>query len=103
MDIAVVNSATNLRFEGDTVAAARIAIGAVAPTPLFVRAAGEALVGRPLTDESIDAAANAARDAATPIDDMRGSIRQRKHLSYVLTERTIRDAARRARGETLEH
>ena len=35
MDIAVVNCATNLRFEGDTVAAARISIGAVAPTPLF--------------------------------------------------------------------
>lgn len=103
MDIAVVNAATNLRLEGDTVVAARIAIGAVAPTPLFVPAAGEALVGKPLTDESIAAAANASRDAATPIDDMRGSVRQRKHLAYVLTERTIRDAARRARGETLEH
>ncbi|MGE0229498.1 MAG: xanthine dehydrogenase family protein subunit M [Dehalococcoidia bacterium] len=103
MDIAVVNAATALRFEGDTVAAARIAIGAVAPTPLFVPAAGDALVGKPLTDETIAAAANASRDAATPIDDMRGSVRQRKHLAYVLTERTIRDAARRARGETLEH
>lgn len=103
MDIAVVNCATNLRFEGDTVAAARISIGAVAPTPLFVPAAGAALVGKPLTDESIAAAANASRDAATPIDDMRGSVRQRKHLAYVLTERTIRDAVRRARGETLEH
>ncbi|MGE0135540.1 MAG: xanthine dehydrogenase family protein subunit M [Dehalococcoidia bacterium] len=103
MDIAVVNCATALRFEGDTVAAARISIGAVAPTPLFVPAAGAALVGKPLTDESIAAAANASRDAATPIDDMRGSVRQRKHLAYVLTERTIRDAARRARGETLEH
>jgi hypothetical protein len=39
---------------------------------------------------------------ATPIDDMRGSIRQRKHLAYVLTERTIRDAARRARGQAVE-
>lgn len=103
MDIAVVNAATALRFEGDTVVAARIAIGAVAPRPLFVPAAGAALVGKPLTDESIAAAANASRDAATPIDDMRGSVRQRKHLSYVLTERTIRDAARRARGEALEH
>jgi carbon-monoxide dehydrogenase medium subunit len=103
MDIAVVNAATSLRFEGDTVVAARIAIGAVAPRPLFVPAAGAALVGKPLTDESIAAAANASRDAATPIDDMRGSVRQRKHLSYVLTERTIRDAARRARGEALEH
>jgi carbon-monoxide dehydrogenase medium subunit len=102
MDIAVVNVATSLQLEGNTVVAARIGMGAVAPTPLFVRAAGEALVGKPLTDETIDAAANASRDMATPIDDMRGSIRQRKHLAYVLTERTIRDAARRARGEAVE-
>jgi carbon-monoxide dehydrogenase medium subunit len=103
MDIAVVNVATNLQFEGDTVVAARVGMGAVAPTPLFVAAAGAALVGKPLTDETIDAAANASREAATPIDDMRGSVRQRKHLAYVLTERTIRDAASRARGETLGH
>lgn len=103
MDIAVVNVATSLTFEGDTVVAARIGMGAVAPKPLFVESAGAALVGKPLTDETIDAAANASRDMATPIDDMRGSIRQRKQLAYVLTERTIRDAARRARGETLEH
>jgi hypothetical protein len=61
------------------------------------------LDGPPLPDETIDAAANASRDLATPINDMRGSIRQRKQLAYVLTERTIRDAVRRARGETLEH
>ena len=103
MDIAVVNCATNLTLDGNTVTAARIAIGAVAPRPLFVPAPGAALVGRPLTDETIAAAANASRDAATPIDDMRGSVRQRKHLSYVLTERTIRDAARRARGEIVSH
>ena len=101
MDIAVVNSATQLRLDGDTVTFARIALGAVAPTPLYVEAAGQALVGKPLNEESIAAAAAAARDAATPIDDMRGSVRQRKHLSGVLTERTIRDAARRARGETV--
>lgn len=102
MDIAVVNSATNLTLDGNTVTAARISIAAVAPKPLFVLEAGAALIGKPLTDETIAAAANAARDAATPIDDMRGSIRQRKHLAYVLTERTIRDAARRARGEAAQ-
>ncbi|HJN92120.1 MAG TPA: xanthine dehydrogenase family protein subunit M [Dehalococcoidia bacterium] len=98
MDIAVVNAAASLQLDGDTVTQARIAIGAVAPTPLFVAAAGEALVGKPLSDETIVAAAAAARDAATPIDDMRGSIVQRKHLTGVLTERVIRGAANRARG-----
>ena len=98
MDIAVANSATMLTMNGDTVAAARLALGAVAPRTLFLEAAAAALVGKPLTDATIAAAAAAARDAATPIDDMRGSIKQRKHLSAVLTERTIRRAAERARA-----
>ncbi len=97
MDIAVTNAATQLRLNGDgSVAWARVSIGAVAPTPLLVSDAAEALVGRPLSEDSIAAAAAASRDAANPIDDMRGSIRQRVHLAGVLTERTIRQAAERA-------
>ena len=96
MDIAVANAATQLRFDNGSVAWARVAIGAVAPTPLLVADAAEALIGGPLSDESIAAAAAAARTAASPIDDMRGSIRQRVHLAGVLTERTIRQAAERA-------
>ena len=98
MDIAVTNSATYLVFDGDVVTEARIALGAVAPTVLMVPEAARTLIGKPLTDESIAAAGEAAKAAATPIDDMRGSIQQRKHLSAVLTERTIRRAAERARA-----
>lgn len=97
MDIAVTNAATQLRVDGDRVSWARVALGAVAPTPLLVAEAAEALVGQPLSDASIAAAAAAAKAAARPIDDMRGSIKQRKHLAAVLTERTIRGAAERAR------
>ncbi len=96
MDIAVVNAASALRFDGDTVSWARVAVGAAAPTPLLVDAAADQLVGRPLTDVSIAAAAAAAREATSPIDDMRGTIRQRRHLAAVLTERTVRGAAGRA-------
>ena len=96
MDIAVTNAATQLRIENGSVAWARVAIGAVAPTPLLVADAAAALVGQPLSDDTIAAAAAAARAAANPIDDMRGSIRQRVHLAGVLTERTIRQAAERA-------
>ena len=98
MDIAVVNAATQLRLDGDVVSWARIAIGAVAPTPLLVAEAADALIGQPLTDETIEAAAAASRAAARPIADMRGTVKQRRHLAGVLTERTIRDAAERARG-----
>ena len=98
MDIAVVNAATHLRFDGDTVAWARVSIGATAPTPLLVPEAAAALVGRPLSDDSIAAAAAASKAAARPIDDMRGSIKQRKHLAAVYTQRTIAIAADRARA-----
>ena len=98
MDIAVANAAAAVRLDGDTVSWARIAIGAVAPTPLLVDGAAAALVGKPLTEETIKAAGAAAKAAASPIDDMRGSIKQRKHLSAVLVERTLRAAQGRARG-----
>ena len=98
MDIAVVNCGSYLAFDGDTVSDARIALGAVAATPIMAPAAAEALIGKPRTDETIAAAAAASSETATPIDDMRGSIKQRKHLCGVLTERTLRIAAERARA-----
>ncbi|MEO8541086.1 MAG: xanthine dehydrogenase family protein subunit M, partial [bacterium] len=100
MDIAVANAAASvtLSADGATFTAARIAIGAVAPTPLFVAAAGAALVGQPVSDATIAKACEAAQAAATPITDMRGSIDQRKHLVGVLVRRTINKAVERARG-----
>ena len=98
MDIAVTNAASNIRLDGDTVRWARIAIGGVAPTPLMVPDAVTAIVGKALTEETIKAAGEAAKNTARPIDDMRGSVRQKKHLSAVLVERTLREAANRARN-----
>lgn len=98
MDIAVVNAASRLRLEGGRVVEARIAIGAVAPTPLAVEAAVEAVTGAPLSDGSIAAAVAAARAAASPISDMRGTADYRRHVVGVLVERTLRLAAERANG-----
>lgn len=100
MDIAVVNAAAAvvLSADGQTFQSARIAIGAVAPTPLYVAAAGAALAGQPVSDATIAKAAEAAQAAATPITDMRGTIEQRRHLVGVLVRRTINTAVARARG-----
>jgi carbon-monoxide dehydrogenase medium subunit len=100
MDIAVANAAASvvLSADGNTFESARVSIGAVAPTPLFVAAAGAALAGQPVNDASIARASEAAQAAATPITDMRGSIEQRKHLVGVLVRRTINKAVERARG-----
>lgn len=99
MDIAVANAGVYIAFEGDTVSDARVGIGAVGPRAELATDAANALIGQPLTDESIGAAVAAARTYASPITDMRGSVEQRIHLTGVLTERMIRLAAARARGE----
>ena len=100
MDIAVANAAARVDLDeaGATIKAARIAIGAVAPVPLFVEEAGAALTGKPVNDESIAEAAGIAREAATPINDMRGTVEHRKQLVEVLTARALRRAVARAGG-----
>ncbi|MHB8513783.1 MAG: FAD binding domain-containing protein [Dehalococcoidia bacterium] len=100
MDIAVVNAAASvtLSADGSTFEDARIALGAVAPTPLLVKAAGDALAGEPVSADTIGRAASAAAAAAKPITDMRGSAAQRTHLAGVLTKRVINKAVERARG-----
>ena len=99
MDIAVVGVGASVVLSGDksSFVSARIAVGAVAPTPLFVRAAGDALAGRPVSDETIQRAADIARDAARPISDMRGTAEYRKHLTSVLTRRVVQGAVQRAK------
>ena len=96
MDIAVAGAGVCITLEGRTVTAARVALGAVAPTPLLVESAAEALLGKAVSEDTIHAAAAAAQEAASPITDMRGSIAQRKHLSAVLTRRALECAIRRA-------
>ena len=97
MDIAVVGVGASVTLSNGTIESARVSLASVAPMPLFVEAAGAALAGKEPTDENIQAAANAARDAATPITDMRGTIEYRKHLCEVLTRRALHTAIERAR------
>ena len=96
MDIAVVGVGSCVALDGDTCSAARIGLGAVAARPLLAEEAGAALVGKPLDDVAIDAAAKLAQAAASPISDMRGTAEFRTHLVGVLTRRTLEEAAARA-------
>jgi carbon-monoxide dehydrogenase medium subunit len=99
MDIAVAGAGVEVTLEDGHFRSARIALAAVAPTPLYVAAAGEALAGKPVAPESIAAAADLARAAALPITDMRGTAEYRRHLCGVLTQRALEAAIRRARGQ----
>ncbi len=67
----------------------RVALGAVAPTPLRARRIEGALEGRPLDAEAVRAAVAAAEVDATPIDDVRASAWYRRHLVRVFTEEAL--------------
>ncbi len=100
MDIAVVNAAASVQLDEsrNRIVSARIAIGAVAPTPLFLEEAGAALAGQEANEASFQRAAEVAMAAARPIDDMRGNIGQRKHLVGVMVRRVLAGAVDRARA-----
>ena len=101
MDIAVAGAGAWVRLNDNTVAEARIAIGAVAPTPLLVPEAGVWLMGKTPTPEMLAQAGQVAEQAARPITDVRGTEAQRRHLVSVLVRRTLEKALERAKGEAL--
>jgi len=101
MDISVTSAGVAVALSEDKArfVHARVALGAVAPTPLFVPQAGAALVDQPVSEETVEAAARAAQSAAQPITDMRGTAEQRRHLAYVMTRRALWRAIERARSQ----
>jgi len=98
MDIAVVGCGLSLTREGDVITAARVSLGAVAPTALLVADAAAALIGSALDDAALDALAAAAEAACNPITDKRGTIRFRTHVAGVLAKRAAKIAYDRAGG-----
>jgi carbon-monoxide dehydrogenase medium subunit len=98
MDIAVVGCGVSLTLKDGVCTAARVGLGAVAPTVLLVDAAAKALVGSKLDDAALQAAAAACSAACRPIDDKRGTIVYRTKVAGVLLKRTVAIAARRAGG-----
>lgn len=98
MDIAVVGCGVSLTLKDGVCTAARVALGAVAPTVLLVEAAAKALIGSQLDDAALNAAAAACSAACRPIDDKRGTIAYRTKIAGVLLRRTAAIAAQRATG-----
>ena len=96
MDIAVVGLGVSLTMKNGTCTAARVGLGAVAPTVLLVQAAAKALIGSKLDDKALEAAAAACRAACKPIDDKRGTIVYRTKIAGVLVKRVAAIAAARA-------
>jgi carbon-monoxide dehydrogenase medium subunit len=94
--------AVQLTVEGDTCRDAAIVLGAVGLTPAKAADAENTLRGQRINAKTIAAAAEAARSAADPQPDMRGSAEYKRALIAGLVKRAIETAARRARGEHVE-
>jgi carbon-monoxide dehydrogenase medium subunit len=97
MDIAVVGCGVNATLDANGVCThARVSLGAVAPTALLLPEAAQALIGHTLDEATLAALDAAARRAAKPIDDKRGTIDYRIKVAGVLARRAATIAFARA-------
>jgi carbon-monoxide dehydrogenase medium subunit len=98
MDIAVVGVGINLTLDSRGICtAARVALGAVAPTVLLVKEAAAALIGSRVDEAALGKLSKAASAACRPIDDKRGTKEYRIKVAGVLAGRVAREALERAR------
>ena len=98
MDIAVVGVAATLSIAGNRVERARVALGAVAPTPVRARRAEGALEGQPPSDDVFARAAEISAMECSPIADVRASAEFRRYIVRVMTMRMLREVRDRARS-----
>ena len=98
MDIAVVGCGVNVTLENNVCVAARVSLGAVAPTPLLIREASEIMVGTNLNSEILDKVSKICMDSCNPIDDKRGTVEYRTKVAGVLFKRTTLIAIDRIKG-----
>jgi CO/xanthine dehydrogenase FAD-binding subunit len=101
MEIAVVGVTAAVRFSGDTIEHAGVAITALAPTILRVSEAEGALVGSDGGPAAVNEAAQAVARTARPISDVRGSADYRRAMAEVVCRRVVQAAVRRSRGEAV--
>lgn len=103
MDISVVGVAAALTLDDEgRVRRARLALGAVAPTPLRVNSAERAIEGRGPEAAVFASAAELAAAAAQPVSDVRASAEFRRHLTEVLVRRALQAALEQATGNSPE-
>lgn len=100
MTLAVVNVAALITLDRNkrVIENARIALGAVAPTPLRAVQAERLLIGCEISDAVIERAARMAAGEVMPISDLRATTTYRRETSWVLTQRALRQAWQRAKA-----
>jgi len=96
------SAAVQLTMDDDVCKDVAIALGCVGLIPIRAEEAERALRGKTLTEKTIAGAVDAARTAADPQSDMRGSADYKRALVGALVKRAIEIALGRARGEQVE-
>ena len=95
MEIAIVNVCVAVEMdEHKRCSGIRIALGAVAPTPIRARKAEGILENRKITPELIQVCAEAAEEETKPISDIRASADYRKKMVHFLVKKIVSDLAR---------
>jgi carbon-monoxide dehydrogenase medium subunit len=84
-----------LRLDGGKVSHIRIALTNLAPMAIRATAAEDGLLGQPLTEASIDAAASSAMAATDPAADLRGDVEYKTAMAGQMVKRALRAAAAR--------
>ena len=95
--LSTVSAAAWVQSSGGRIEEARIALGAVAPTPIRAKHAESALKGQETSDGAIERASKEVMRDISPITDVRGSKRYREEMSVLLARRALIQALERAR------
>jgi CO/xanthine dehydrogenase FAD-binding subunit len=95
MDLAIVGVAVVVILEDGICKDIRVALGAVAPTPIRVKKAEDILRGQRVSDVLIEKVAEVASREARPIDDHRASAEYRREMVAILVRRAIKEVVRR--------
>jgi CO/xanthine dehydrogenase FAD-binding subunit len=85
----IISVAVRLRQQEDTISEARVAMGAVAPTPVRLTDVEKLLTGKPINADIADEAGKLAAAQITPITDLRASAEYRKAMAHTLTRRLV--------------
>lgn len=100
MDIATSGCSVNVKLSADkkTIEDARISYGVAGPIPLRARTAEEAVKGKPLTPDTVEAFAAGALEDVNPRTSWRASREFRLHIQRELARRCFTESIRRAGG-----
>lgn len=104
MDIATTGCSVNVKLSADkkTIEDARIAYGVAGPVPMRAPSAEKAAEGKPVSEETVKAFAEAVLEDINPRDSWRASKAFRQHIAVVLAERALKESIRLAGGEVNE-